>query len=145
MTAHAHDPVHLEANTERGSATVPTVAPAVRPRWLLPVALGAIVVVGLVAGGFLSLSTVLYAGLIGGMLLMHVGGHGQGSRGHGGHGHADGEGGGSGSTSEDLSGGSSNAQQEKAGSVGGFDGRATNETMENGNDDRDRRSSSSCH
>ncbi len=145
MTAHAHDPVHLDGSADLGPATVPTVAPSVRPRWLLPIALGGIVVGALVAGGFLALSTVLYAGLIGGMLLMHMGGHGHGGHGHGGHGHGDGEKGGPGSASADLSKGSSNAQQEMTGSVAGFDARATNETMENGNHDRDRHSSSTCH
>jgi hypothetical protein len=40
-----------------------------------------VVAVALVVAGVLSASSVLYAGLIGGMLLMHLGGHG----GHGGH------------------------------------------------------------
>ncbi len=54
---------------------------ASRPRWLLPGLAVGLVAASLVVGGFLSLSTVLYFGFFGGMILMHVGGHG----GHGGH------------------------------------------------------------
>ena len=83
MTAHAHDPPALG---DRGrSEPVPPGAvqtPSRRPRWLLPGLLVATVVAVLVIAGVLPLSTVLYAGLFGGMILMHVGGHG----GHGGHG-----------------------------------------------------------
>jgi hypothetical protein len=66
--------------------------PAARPRWLLPALLTLTITVALVAAGFVSLSTVLYVGLFGGMILMHLGGHGAhgGHGGRGGHGRADG-------------------------------------------------------
>jgi hypothetical protein len=73
MTADAHDRSMQAGPATRGSA---------RPRWLLPALIGSAVVGSLVVLGVLSLSAVLYGGLIGGMLLMHTGAHG-------GHGHGD--------------------------------------------------------
>lgn len=67
---------------ERPDATSTTVLTGARPRWLMPGLVVGVVAVALVVSGVLSASTVLYAGLIGGMVLMHLGGHG----GHGGHG-----------------------------------------------------------
>ena len=52
-----------------------------RPRWLLPVLLGAALGLGLAIFGIVPISTLLYAAVFGGMILMHVGGHGS----HGGH------------------------------------------------------------
>ncbi len=52
-----------------------------RPRWLVPGLLVVIAGAGLVLAGVISFSTAVSAGLIGGMLLMHLGGHG----GHGAH------------------------------------------------------------
>ncbi len=52
-----------------------------RPRWLGPLAVAAVIAAVLVLAGVVTLSTVFYAGLFGGMILMHVGGHG-----HAGHG-----------------------------------------------------------
>lgn len=82
MTVHAHDPA-VPADGARpeptGRATATTAA---RPRWLVPGLAIGVIVATLVIAGVLSFSTVLYAGLIGGMLVMHLGGHG----GHGGHG-----------------------------------------------------------
>ena len=52
-----------------------------RPRWLGPLAVAAVIAAVLVLAGVVALSTVFYAGLFGGMILMHVRGHG-----HGGHG-----------------------------------------------------------
>ncbi len=54
-----------------------------RSRWLVPAVAAVALVLGLVLAGIVPLSTVIYAGLFGGMILMHIGGHG-----HGGHGHA---------------------------------------------------------
>lgn len=46
--------------------------------------LAGLLAMGLVIAGLVSASTAISAGLVGGMLLMHLGGHGHG--GHGGHG-----------------------------------------------------------
>lgn len=70
-----------------GAGAGSTVRRAPWPRWLFPVVAAAAVVLGLVVIGIVPLSTVLYAGLFGAMILMHVGGHGHGGHGHGGHGH----------------------------------------------------------
>lgn len=80
MTVHAHDPA-VPADAARpeptGGATATTAA---RPRWLVPGLAVGIIAAALVVAGVLPFSTVLYAGLIGGMFVMHLGG------GHGGHG-----------------------------------------------------------
>lgn len=81
MTVQANDPaVHADGAHPRptGGATATTAA---RPRWLVPGLAVGLIVATLVFAGVLSLSTVLYVGLIGGMFAMHLGGHG----GHGGH------------------------------------------------------------
>ena len=56
-----------------------------RPRWLLPVLVAAVLAIALVIGGVLPASLVLYAFATGGMLLMHVGGHGGHGSGHAAH------------------------------------------------------------
>lgn len=56
-----------------------------RPRWLLPVLVAAVLAIALVIGGFLPASLVLYAFSMGGMLLMHAGGHGGHGSGHAAH------------------------------------------------------------
>lgn len=56
-----------------------------RPRWLLPVLVAAVLAIALVIGGFLSGTVVLYAFSMGGMLLMHVRGHGGEGSGHAAH------------------------------------------------------------
>lgn len=75
MADHDHNPASGHAGSEPGA----------RPRWLIPGLLVTLVAGGLVAAGVVSLSAVLYAGLLGGMMLMHLGGHGHalhgGSRG----------------------------------------------------------------
>lgn len=53
-----------------------------RPRWLLPVLVAAVLAIALVIGGFLPASLVLYVFSMGGMLLMHAGGHGGHGSGH---------------------------------------------------------------
>lgn len=81
MTVHAHDPAARGESPRPAPAAVDAITTtSARPRWLLPGLAVAIIVGALVVAGVLSLSTVLYAGLLGGMLLMHLGGHG----GHGG-------------------------------------------------------------
>ena len=75
MTTHAHDPARhgdghpAEVATDRGAARTPA-----RPRWLVPGLVVGIIAAALVVAGVLPVSTVIYAGLIGGMILMHVGG-----------------------------------------------------------------------
>ncbi len=127
MTAHAHDP-----STHRVSRPAPVIpiAPTTStlPRWLLPALAVGIVVAALVVGGVVSLSTVLYAGLFGAMILMHAGGHG----GHGGHvGHAgpDSHGGQGAEVSrdDDLSQPSPGSQSERSRSTGRRDDRASHD------------------
>lgn len=90
MTAHAHDSTqhdsHAGAGLARGER--PAMETASRPRWLMPGVAVVLVAGGLVAAGVLSLSTVLTLGLFGGMMFMHLGGHGM----HGGHGGGGGHG-----------------------------------------------------
>ena len=71
MTAHTHD-----ATPTRRSK---------RPRWLIPVLLASALAITLVLGGILPASVVLYAASMGGMLLMHLGGHGGHGSGHDAH------------------------------------------------------------
>lgn len=91
MTANAHDSTqhdsHAGAGLARGER--PAMETASRPRWLMPGVAVVLVAGGLVAAGVLSLSTVLTLGLFGGMMFMHLGGHGM----HGGHGGGGGHGG----------------------------------------------------
>ena len=56
-----------------------------RPRWLLPVLVAAVLAIALVIGGVLPASLVLFAISMGGMLLMHAGGHGGHGSGHAAH------------------------------------------------------------
>ena len=121
MTAHVH------GSTSPGGAATdaapPGRAPATltQPWWLLPGVVGALLVGGLVVAGIVSLSTVLYLGLFGGMMLMCMGGHGHG--GHGGQGHdAHGS---APDENESLSQRSSSAQPSRSGSAAGLDRRAT--------------------
>lgn len=95
MTAHAHDhrPSDLSTDPPAPTTGIDTPSQAAgrpRPRWLVPAAVAGLVIAGLVVTGVLSPLVVLYGGLAGGCLLMHlVGGHG-GHGGQGGHGgHAD--------------------------------------------------------
>ena len=146
MTAHVHDPAvhgggpHAEPTGSRGGPIA-----AARPRWLLPGVLVAIVVGGLVLAGVVSVSTVLYAGLFAGMILMHAGGHGHG--GHGGGGHVDRGHSlhGDGDDAEDLSRRSSGAQPTDSGSAAGLDQRAHNDSTTSETDDHDQHRSHGCH
>lgn len=56
-----------------------------RPRWLMPGVVVVLVGGALVAAGIVPLSAALTAVMFGGMILMHLGGHGM-HGGHGGHG-----------------------------------------------------------
>ena len=86
MTAQAHDQVVLDPSRHASAPSAPDRAPSARARSWRPLAavLATLVVGGLVVAGVVPLSTVVYLGLFGGMLLMHAGGHGQGA--HAGHG-----------------------------------------------------------
>jgi hypothetical protein len=57
---------------------------AVRPSWLLPVLTVGTIGIGLVLAGVISATTLVYVGVIGGMLFMHLGHAGHGA--HVGHG-----------------------------------------------------------
>jgi hypothetical protein len=107
-------------------------------RWLLPAIAVGLVAAGLVGFGVVSFSTALYAGLFGGMLLIH-GGHG-GHRGHGGHG-----GQAVAPADTDLSEPSVRSQPQEPRSAGGRDDRAPNHLHGNETQDDDQRNSHSCH
>lgn len=127
MTAHAHD---------HSTQSAPAAKRSARPRWLMPALVVGVVAGALVIFDVLSLSAVLYGGLIGGMLLMHAGGHGGhgGTSGQGGH---DGHGGGADEPTSDpakLSRRSPGSQPSPSGSGEGLADRAPNDP--NGSDKR---------
>lgn len=136
MTAHTHDPAtHADSPGPGPAATDGTATKtSTRPRWLLPGLAIGIVASGLVVAGVLSLSTVLYAGMFGGMLVMHLGGHG-GHSGHAGHGSD------AAPAVDDLRTSSSGGQGRKSGSSDEIhDGTLTNESR-NEPDDHDKQTS----
>ena len=145
MTAHAHDPAaHTDGRRPLPAGTGATKATAARPRWLMPGLLVVIAAAGLVVAGVLSLSTVLYAGLFGGMILMHVGGHG----GHGSHGGGRGGHGDHGddpTNAEDLSARSPGPQAPGSVFKGELEDRASTDRRGNETDDHDQHSSRGCH
>ena len=147
MTAHVHDPATHGGRPRPLSSDDAASAPS-RPRWLLPGLLIALIAGGLVVAGVVSVSTVLYASLFAGMILMHTGGHGHGGHGHGGHagGVASGHSGHSSGTSDgdDLSRGSSGSQPPESGSVAGLDERAKESTRTE-TERHDQHSSHGCH
>lgn len=125
MTAHVHDrSSHRESRGPRPTPAGGPIATSTRSRWLVPGLAIVIAAAALVLGGVLSFSTVLYAGLFGGMLLMHTGRHG-GHAGHGG-GHQS-RGGGTAGDAEDLRQPSSGAQSAASVSGGGLDDLAQND------------------
>lgn len=145
MTAHLHDPAGYAAGSTHTARPGGTASPLTRPRWLLPAVAAALVAGGLVLAGVLPLSTVLYAGVFGGMLLMHMGGHG----GHGGHGGGSGQGGGhaghsSGTGDQDLNRRSSGSQSAGPGSNARPDDRAADDTTTT-EARNDQHSSHGCH
>ena len=155
MTAQTHDPASQAAGPRSGPGATRNTddrnTTAARPQWLLPGLLIGIVAAGLVVTGVLSLSTVLYAGLFGGMILMHLGGNG----GHGGNGGQGGHGGGHdahgghsddlGSDVESLSARSSGPQVAGADSNGEPDDRASTDRHGIETHDHDKHSSNGCH
>jgi hypothetical protein len=84
VTTHVHGPAldHPEDAVDPLEGEPPVAPTFTRLRWLVPGLAIGIVAAALLVTGTVSFSTVLYAGLFGGMLLMHLGGHGM----HGGHG-----------------------------------------------------------
>ena len=132
MTTHAHDPSIEGADPAPGGTTATGHPEAAfrRPGWLLPALAVGLLAIGLVVAGVVSLSTVLYAGAFGGMLLMHRGGHGHGAHGGG--------------PANDLSRGSGGSHQQRTGSEDELGERTTNQTNRNEGDD-DQHSSHGCH
>lgn len=143
MTAHVHDPAtHGGATRPEPAATGAASMRAARPWWLLPGLAVGIIAAALVVAGVLSPSTVLYAALFGGMILMHTGGHGHGGHGGGGH---QGHGGGTTQDGEDLRRRSSGSQASESGSDAGLDQRAANDPEKSETDDHDQHGPHGCH
>ncbi len=131
MTTHVHDPsIDGDAHPSRSAGTDPPQSVPARPRWLLPGLAAALVAAGLLAAGVVSLSTIIYVGVFGGMLLMHLGGHGHGGHGgggHAGHGARDSQ---AISHDQDLSGRSDGSQPLGSASGDKLDDRIPNQTRE---------------
>ena len=145
MTAQAHEHAAHGGQTHPHAGTEGEPMTASRPRWLLPGLVVAVIVGGLVLAGVVSFSTVLYAGLFGGMMLMHMGGHGHGGHGAGGAGHGHSLHGDEADDAVDLSRRSSDAQPSQSGSSAGLDERARNNSTTSETDDHDEHSSHGCH
>ena len=137
---HPHQvPAEAVGQQREGPNATSTTAPTTpRPRWLMPGLVVGVVAVALVVFGVLSASTVLYAGLIGGMVLMHLGGHG----GHGGHA---GHGRGSAPGVDDLRDPSSGAQVQKPDSSDQLDERAKKHGSRSEQHDDDQHNNRGCH
>ena len=145
MTTYVHDPApHGGAAGDAERPSRRSIASA-RPRWLLPAVGAALVAGALVVAGVVSLSTVLYAGLFGGMILMHMGGHGHG--GHGGGGGGDARHGGPASETHDasLTRRSSGAQATETGWSEAPDEPAADDTTKSETDRHDQHRSHGCH
>jgi hypothetical protein len=97
----------------------------------VPALLAAAVIATLVVGGVLSLSSVLYAGLFGGMIFMHAGGHGHG--------------GGTADAAERRRQSSSHSQPAQSGSDATLEARAADDPMTRENSDHDQHGSHGCH
>ena len=144
MTSHSHDPAAGAIDPlRRSTATDPPASRPARPRWLLPGLAAAAVGIGLVLAGVVSASTLLYVALFGGMLLMHLGGHGHGGQGaQGGHGT---HGGDAGTPGQDLSERSGGSQPDGSGSRPGLDDRASNNQDQSETTEHDQHRSHGCH
>ena len=135
MTAHVHDSSMPHTRGEDGAVPAGQATGSTRPRWLLPALVGGIAVAVLVAYDVLPLSAVLYGGLFGGMLMMHVGGHG---------GHGDPEDG-TPTATEDLRRPFGGSSPDRTGFDAGPDQSSTNEPNGSETHDHDERSSHGCH
>lgn len=131
-----------DARRSDPAATNPAQSRPTRPRWLLPGLAAAFVAAGLVVAGVVSLTTMFYLVAFGGMLLLHLGGHGHG--GHGGHAGHGGHGSPATSDDQDLSGGSDASQPSRSALGGELDDRAPNQNRSETHDD-DEHSSHGCH
>lgn len=99
MTANAREPGMHQIDGPMEAPIIRGPRPRFRrPRWLLPALAAGLVAAALYFAGLVPLSTLLYAGMAGGMLLMHLGGHGM----HGGHGGGGGHRDHGGTTDEDV-------------------------------------------
>ena len=127
-----HDHIPASGNPGRGSGT--------RSGWVMPGLLVTLAAGGLVAADVVSLSAVLYAGLLGGMMLMHLGGHGHAF--HGGGRSADSTG-----RSEDavLSRRSFESQDQAPASRAGSEQRAANDTSTTESSDDGQHDAPGCH
>jgi hypothetical protein len=145
MTAHVHDPamhpVDEAVDSLPGDSSARGTSP--RPRWLMPGIAAGVVVAGLVLAGVVSFSTALYAAMFGGMLLMHLGGHGM-HGGHGGGGHA-GDAGGGASDGRAPSEPESMVQPDGLGSAGETGTDVPDDGSGNGAHRQDQRGSHACH
>ena len=141
MTAHVHDPAAHRGGSPAHHSAGSASTTSVRPRWLLPGLLITFVAGGLIFLGILSLSTVLYAGVFGGMILMHAGGHGHGGHVSAGHAAHSGETG----RAEELSGGSSDTQPPRPGSVARLGERPTSDSTTSEIEHDDQHSEHGCH
>lgn len=143
----AHDPAtHTDGNPRATPGAIAGAkTTAVRPRWLLPGLFIVVAAGALVIAGVLSLSTVIYAGMFGGMILMHVGGHGgHGVRGGGRGSHGD-HGDDPTDQPDDLSARSSGPQAAGSAYKGEHEDRASTDRPGNETDDHDQHSSHGCH
>ena len=103
-----------------------------RSRWLVPGLLIAALVGVLLVADVVALSTVVYAGLMAGMLLMHTG------HGHGGHGDQT-------EAADGLSASSPASQPRDAASAAGLDGVVPHDSPQDATEDHDRKTSHGCH
>jgi hypothetical protein len=139
MTAHTHDPVSPAGNPRATPGAIAGAkTTAVRPRWLLPGLFIVVAAGALVIAGVLSLSTVIYAGMFGGMILMHLGGHGVHGGGHVAHGDSTPD-------TENLSARSSGHERPRSELKGEPDDRVSTDRPGNETDDHDQHSSHGCH
>jgi hypothetical protein len=145
MTTHVHDAsIDGDARRSDSAATDRTQSGAARPRWLLPGLAAAFVAAALVVTGVVSLSTMFYVAAFGGMLLMHLGGHGHGSHSGGGHAGHGGHGSAATADDQDLSGRSGGSQPLRSALGDELDDRAPNQSRSETNDD-DQHSPHRCH
>lgn len=147
MRAQVHEHVASGGGPPAGPATTASRPPAWRPRWLVPglVVAVAVIVGALVVAGVVSASTVLYAGLVGGMMLIHLGGHGHGGHGGGGTGCGHTEHGDATDDAGDLSRDSADVQPSEPRSAAGLDERARNDSATRETDGHDQHRARGCH
>lgn len=139
MTTHSHDHAVGTADAPRRSVAPQPHSMPSRRRWLLPGLAALTVAAGLVVAGVVSASTLLYVGLFGGMLFMHLGGHG----GH--EGHSAQPDGNESTGAKHLSERSDGSQPRVTISHHGLDHRASTAQNQSETTDHDQHSSHGCH